>query len=64
MDKQEGRPTNRAPRFDRSNYTFWKIRMEFYLHLFGMEIWKSIEYIYEYPKAVEELDENSEETKA
>ena len=50
MDKQEGLSTNRDLIFDDSNYTFWKIRMEFYLQSLGMDVWKSMEVEYEFLK--------------
>ena len=50
MDKREGLSTNRAPRFDGSNYTFWRIRMEVYLQSLGVDIWQSVENGYNAPK--------------
>ena len=51
MDNQEGLYTNQAPRFDGSNYAFWKKWMEIYLQSLGMDVWKSVEDGYEFPKA-------------
>ena len=36
MDKEEGLSSNGAPIFDGSNYTFWKMGMEFYLKSLGI----------------------------
>ena len=58
MDKKEGLFTNRGPRFDGSNYPFWKIKMEVYLQSFGMDVWKLVEDGYEFPKDADELEEN------
>ena len=58
MDKQEGLSTNRAPRFDGSNHTFWKIKMELYLQSLGMNIWKSVKDGLEFLKDVDESEEN------
>ena len=54
MDNQEGLSTNRAPIFDGSNYTLQKIRIEVYLQPLGMDVWKSLEYRYKFPKVTEE----------
>ena len=54
MDKQEGLYTIRTPRLDGSSYTFWKNRMEFYMQSLGMDVWKSVEDIYEFSKFVDE----------
>ena len=50
MDKREGLSTNIAPRFDCSNYTFWRIRMEVYLQSLGVNVWESVENDYNVPK--------------
>ena len=50
MDKHEGISTNREPRLDCLNYTFWRIRMEVYLQSLGVDVWKSIENGYDVPK--------------
>ena len=47
-------------RFDGSNYTFWKIIMEVYLKTLGMDIWKLVEEGYEFPKVIDESEENGE----
>ena len=60
MDKQEGLSTNKASRFDGSNYAFLKIQLEFYLQSLGMDVWKSVEDGYEFLKATDELEENDE----
>ena len=61
MDKQEGLSTNRAPCFDGSNYTFWRIRMEVYLQSLGMDIWKLVEQVYRFPKTTPVEPEESVE---
>ena len=60
MDRQEVLSTNRAPRFDGSNYTFLKIRMEIYLQSLGMDVWKLVEDGYEFTKAADESKANDE----
>ena len=38
--------------FDKTNYTFWSIRMKTFLEAQGMEIWKIIENGYKVPKSI------------
>ena len=42
MGKQEVFSTNKALRFDGSNYTFWAIRMEVYLQSLKVDMWNSV----------------------
>ena len=50
MDKKQGLSIKRAPSFDGSNYTLWRIRMEVYLHSLRPDVWKSVENGYVVPK--------------
>ena len=62
MDKQEGLSTNKDPIFDDSNYSFWKMRMKVCLQSLGMDVWKSIENIYKFPKVADVAEENGDES--
>lgn len=33
--------TRKVPLFDGTNFSFWKVRMKFYLISLGLEVWKS-----------------------
>ena len=61
MDKQEGLSINRAPRFKNSKYTFWNMRMEVYMWSLDMDMWKSIEDRYKFPKITDESKQNGDE---
>ncbi|MQM02157.1 hypothetical protein Taro_034929 [Colocasia esculenta] len=39
----EGQSVNRPPLFDGEDYTYWKIRMEYFLQGFYFQIWSIIE---------------------
>ena len=42
MENKEFLSTNIKPRFDGSNYTFYRIRMDVYLQSLGVDIWHSV----------------------
>ena len=42
MENKEVLSTNITPRFDGSNYTFYRIRMDVYLQSLGVDIWNSL----------------------
>ena len=46
----EGQSTHRPPFFNGSNYTSWKIRMEFFLCSIDVELWEVIKEGFEVPK--------------
>jgi len=49
MTSGEGFSSNKAPLFDGTNYSFWKLRMQTYLSALGYEIWAAIENGYTGP---------------
>ena len=46
MTIHEGISTNRAPLFDGTNLSFWKIRMRTYLMSLGVDVWDVVETRY------------------
>ena len=45
MEQQKsGALLNSSPYFDGNNYSFWKVRMMFFLKMKGERVWNSIEY--------------------
>ncbi|XXG70390.1 hypothetical protein AAC387_Pa06g3162 [Persea americana] len=42
MGSGEGNSAVRAPFFDGSNYSFWKIRMQSFLSSLGLDVWNSV----------------------
>ena len=51
MDKWEGTSTNQEPHLDGSNYAFWSIRMEGFLHSLGIDISLVVVNGYKFPDA-------------
>jgi hypothetical protein len=49
MEEQEGFSTNKAPRFDGSEYVFWKIRMQEFFMSLGYDVWDSVVNGYKAP---------------
>ena len=37
------------PHFDKTNYTYWKVRMKVFLKLIDERVWNSVEYEWEKP---------------
>ena len=49
MNSGEGFSSNKAPLFDGTNYSFWKLRMQTYLSALGFEIWEATKNGYTAP---------------
>jgi hypothetical protein len=49
MTSHEWSSTNRAPLFDGTNFSFWKIRMRTYLMSLGTDVWDVVETRYVKP---------------
>ena len=51
---QEGHATNYPPYFDDTDYTYWKMRMKFYIQSVDYKCWERVkdgDYVPEVPKA-------------
>ena len=57
MSSQEGFSTNKAPLFNGTNYTFWKVTMQTYLMLLKLDVWGAIEHGYEKPLVIVDKDD-------
>jgi len=49
MTSSEGFSSNKAPLFDGTKYSFWKLRMKTYLSALGYEIWEATKNGYTTP---------------
>jgi len=49
MNSGEGFSSNKAPLFDGTNYSFWKLKMNMCLSALGYEIWEAIKNGYTAP---------------
>ena len=43
MTSHEGTLTNKAPLFDGTNFSFWKVRMRTYLKSLGVDVWDVVD---------------------
>src|SRR5271156_6609547 len=58
MASQDG-STNKAPIFDGTNFSFWKVRMRTFIMSLGAYVWEIVETGYRRPALVETKDEKS-----
>jgi hypothetical protein len=49
MSSHEGNSTNKAPLFNGTNFTFWKVRMRTYIMALGADVWDVVETGYVKP---------------
>ena len=62
MTSQEVSSSNRAPLFDGTNFSFWKIRMRTYLMSLGADVWDVVETGYVKPIILASKDDKLEFT--
>jgi hypothetical protein len=46
MSIHEGNSTNKAPLFNGTNFTFWKVRMRTYIMALGVDVWDVVDIGY------------------
>ena len=49
MKSHEGTSTNKAPLFNGTNFSFWKVRMRTYIMALGVDVWDVVETGYVKP---------------
>lgn len=52
MAQNEGASLTRAPLFDGTDYTFWKVKMEAFIHSLDIKIWEVVANKYTVPSVV------------
>ena len=57
MTSQEGGSTNKAPLFDGTNFSFWKVRMRTHLMSLGADVWEVVETGYTKPIVLANKDD-------
>jgi hypothetical protein len=60
MSIHEGNSTNKAPLFNGTNFTFWKVRMRRYLMALGADVWDIVETGYIKPGVLASKDDKLE----
>jgi hypothetical protein len=60
MSSHEGNSTNKAPLFNGTNFTFWKVRMRTYIMALGVDVWDVVETGYVNPVVLANKDNKLE----
>ena len=60
MTSREGGLTNKAPLFDGTNFSFWKVRMRTYLMSLGADVWEVVDTGYTKPTVLATRDDKLE----
>jgi hypothetical protein len=60
MSSHEGNSTNKAPLFNGTNFSFWKVRMRTYIMSLGADVWDVVDIGYVKPVVLANKDEKLE----
>jgi hypothetical protein len=60
MSIHEGTSTNKAPVFNGTNFSFWKVRMRTYIMELGVDVWDVVETGYVKPVVLAKKDDKLE----
>jgi hypothetical protein len=60
MSRHEGNSTNKAPLFNGTNLSFWKVRMRTYIMALGEDVWDVVDIGYVKPVVLANKDEKIE----
>jgi hypothetical protein len=60
MSSHEGNSTNKAPLFNGTNFSFWKVRMRTYIMDLGADVWDMVDIGYVKPVVLANKDEKLE----
>jgi hypothetical protein len=60
MTSHEGTSTNKAPLFNGTNFSFWKVRMRTYIMALGADVWDVVETGYVKPIVLASKDDKIE----
>jgi hypothetical protein len=60
MSSHEGNSTNKAPLFNGTNFTFWKVRMRTYIMALGADVWDVVAIGYVKPIVLDNKDDKIE----
>jgi hypothetical protein len=60
MTIHEGTSTSKAPLFNGTNFSFWKVRMRTYIMVLGANVWDVVETSYEKPIVLANKDDKLE----
>jgi hypothetical protein len=60
MSSHEGNSTNKAPLFNGTNFTFWKVRMRTYIMDLGADVWDVVDIGYVKPVVLANKDDKIE----
>jgi hypothetical protein len=60
MSSHEGTSTNKAPLFNGTNFSFWKVRMRTYIMALGADVWDVVETGYVKPVVLANKDDKLE----
>jgi hypothetical protein len=60
MSSHEGNSPNKAPLFNGTNFTFWKVRMRTYIMALGVDVWDVVETGYVKPIVLANKDDKLE----
>jgi hypothetical protein len=57
MSRHEGNSRNKAPLFNGTNFTFWKVRMRTYIMALGADVWDVVDTSYVKPVVLANKDD-------
>jgi hypothetical protein len=60
MSSHEGNSTNKAPLFNGTKFSFWKVRMRTYIMALGADVWDVVDIGYVKPYVLANKDEKLE----
>jgi hypothetical protein len=60
MSSHEGNLTSKAPLFNGTNFSFWKVRMRTYIMALGADVWDVVDTSYVKPIVLANKDEKLE----
>jgi hypothetical protein len=60
MSSHEGNSTNKAPLFNGTKFSFWKVRMRTYIMALGEDVWDVVDTGYVKPVVLANKDDNIE----
>jgi hypothetical protein len=60
MTIHEGTSTNKAPLFNGTNFSFWKVRMRTYIMALGADVWDVVDTSYVKPVVLANKDDKIE----
>ena len=60
MSRHEGNSRNKAPLFNGTNFTFWKVRMRTYIMALGADVWDVVETGYVKPFVLDSKNDEIE----